>query len=390
MSRRGWAVVVGAGAAGAAVALGSRPLAVAGIGFLLAAALSRAWAGLARAPVRVDATFAPRPATEGDEIRLSVDVHGLPRVPAGAVTFAGSLAGMSIERRLRRRGSSAACVLELGPVPRGRYAVTEARVELADPIGLGGVSLPVEARALLLVRPRVIELGPLFSERGRASEGGRRLPRRAVGFDLRSVREHEQGEPLRRVHWPTTARRGQLMVKDLEDAPREAVAVLLGCDRVARAPSFDLAVRAVASLVHALSTRGRRVVLVGGGGERHVVRVGAGRVGLERALDALAAIQPDAGLSLAEALRDSRRLAPEAGELIVVTCALSEHGALALLRAAERQAVSVVCVDPPGSFGERQIILRLRGAGIPLAIVRIGDDLASALGRPRAKEVESA
>ena len=32
------------------------------------------------------------------------------------------------------------------------------------------------------------------------------------------MREYEEGESLRKVHWPSTARRGQLMVKDPEGA----------------------------------------------------------------------------------------------------------------------------------------------------------------------------
>ena len=69
----------------------------------------------------------------------------------------------------------------------------------------------------------------LFSESGAHAAG--RPPARCcaarAGFDLHSVREYEQGESLRKVHWRSTARRGQLMVKELEDAPRDEVAVLL-------------------------------------------------------------------------------------------------------------------------------------------------------------------
>ena len=74
-------------------------------------------------------------------------------------------------------------------------------------------------------------LDRLFSESGAHAQDGRRLLlRRPSGFDLHSVREYEQGESLRKVHWRSTARRGQLMVKELEDAPRDEIAVLLDAD----------------------------------------------------------------------------------------------------------------------------------------------------------------
>jgi uncharacterized protein (DUF58 family) len=381
MSRRGWALVLGASAATGAVALGSRPLAVVALGFFFAAGLSRAWARLAQGPIGVCASFEPGPATEGDRIRLAVNVRGLPRVPVGAVTFSGSLEGRPIERRLHRRGASAGAVIDLGALPRGRYVLTDAHVVLSDPLVLDSVSLPVETTAGLLVRPRIVELGPLFTERGERGDGGRRLLSRPLGVDLHSVREHEQGESLRRVHWPTTAKRGRLMVKDLEDAPRDTVAVLLDCDS-GNAVGFELAVRAAASLVHALSSRGRRVLLVTTAREPRLAYLEVRRRGLERALDLLAAVRADADHGLAEALHDVRRRTLEAGELVVCTCALSEASALALLHAAERQSTSVVWVVP------RVIVespltspdaLRLVAAGVPLAVVRPGDDLASAL-----------
>src|SRR5205807_431581 len=84
---------------------------------------------------------------------------------------------------------------------------------------------------------------------------------RHAGFDLHSVREHVEGESLRRVHWPSTARRGELMVRELEDAPRDEIAVLLDADAYAVAgESFDAQVRAAASIlaVHIVRGRGAR------------------------------------------------------------------------------------------------------------------------------------
>ena len=98
-------------------------------------------------------------------------------------------------------------------------------------------------------------------------EGRRLLMRRPSGFDLHSVREYEQGESLRRVHWPTTAKRGRLMVKDLEDSPRDEALVVLDADA---APvvgegvdsSFEVAVSAAGSILRAHAGRSRRAALL--------------------------------------------------------------------------------------------------------------------------------
>ena len=89
----------------------------------------------------------------------------------------------------------------------------------------------------MLVYPRLVELDRLFSESGTGALDGRRLLlRRPSGFELHGVREHEEGESLRRVHWPSTAKRGELMVKELEDAPRDEVAIVLDAARAGQPP----------------------------------------------------------------------------------------------------------------------------------------------------------
>ena len=72
----------------------------------------------------------------------------------------------------------------------------------------------------------------LFTESGTRSHDGQRLllAHGTAASSCTGVREYEQGESLRRVHWPSTARRSQLMVKELEDSPRDEIAVLLDCD----------------------------------------------------------------------------------------------------------------------------------------------------------------
>ena len=105
-----------------------------------------------------------------------------------------------------------------------------------------------------------------------------------------------EGESLRKVHWPTTARRGLLMVKELEDAPRDDLVVLLDCDaRAVAGPSghacFDTLVRAAGSLVRAHVARGRRAALVLGTAGLPVVRAASLEVDWPLVLEALAAVE---------------------------------------------------------------------------------------------------
>src|SRR5439155_4188029 len=137
-------------------------------------------------------------------------------------------------------------------------------VAIEDPFGLDRIEQPLSAPGALLIYPRLVELDRLFSESGRLGRDGRRLLlRRPAGFDLHSVREYERGESLRKVHWRSTAKRGQLMVKELEDSPRDDVAVVLDADPAAVVgESFEVQVRAAGSILLAHARRGRRSVLI--------------------------------------------------------------------------------------------------------------------------------
>ena len=392
--RRGGALALGAGVLVAAVVFASRPLGVVGIGLVLAAAVSRAWMGLVREPVDIRATVAPSPATEGQDVTVRIDARRASRVPAVAqVSVEGTLGRLgSFECRLRGRGRSLTGEVQLWRLPRGRFASSELTLCLNDPLGLESISRPLDSPLAVVVHPRLVELETLFSDAGRFGNDGRRvLLRRPAGFDFHSVREYEQGESLRRVHWPTTARRGQLMVKELEDSPRDSVVVLLDCDPAGQAgtppdSSFDEATRAAGSILRAYSARGRRSVLATTG--RDVAVVAAALHGnLEVALGVLAAAEPDAPHGLARTLGNPSTPVAQAGELVVVTASLGPAAVTRLLDAAGRRLVSVVWVDAPSWAGRptrvAPAVLQLSAAGVTVAVLRRGDDLAAALGSPR-------
>lgn len=402
ISRLTGATVLGVGVTAAAVAFGSRPLGVAGVGLLLAVGLTRAWAGFARGPATVQYAASPQPAVEGQCVRLTIAARRVSGVPAGSIVVRGRLGRLGGHAvRLRGHGRRAAREIDLGRVPRGRFRLSDVAVELGDHLGLHAVSTPVEADdTVLVVHPRLSELESLFSDAGRFGADGRRLLlRRPAGFDFHSVREYEQGESLRRVHWPTTARRGQLMVKELEDSPRDAMVVLLDCDpcgAAGEAPrsSFDEAVRAAGSILEAYARRGRDVTLVTTGCERAVVRVRALDPDRRAALDALAAAEADAPHSLGHTLRRGLPPGLRNGELTVVTANLDGHSVDAVLAAAQRRLVSVVWIDAPSFVGRPTRVapglLRLAGLGIPVAVLRAGDDLAAALDLPARQELQRA
>lgn len=367
---------------------GAKALYPAAAGLVLAPLAARTWVRLAAGPISLRRRAGSGELLEGEDVWVTLEAAPRSRVPLPALAVSERLAGLGErETHLARAGRVHRGTYVLEGLPRGRYVVQQARATIDDPFGLARSEVELEAGGSLLVYPRLVALDRLFSERGAHAEDGRRLLlRRPAGFDFHSVRDYEQGESLRKVHWPSTARRGQLMVKELEDAPRDEIAVLLDADAAAvTGESFDVQVRAAGSILRAHAGRGRRAVLAVNSAKRPAVRVSSLEGDWRAALGLLAAAEPDGVRPVVDLLARESGPAARAYETVVVTARLS--GALAtklVQRSLAAQGVSLVWVDAP-SFAGRPTrvepeLLRVQAAGVAVAVVRKGDSLAAVLG----------
>jgi uncharacterized protein (DUF58 family) len=371
----------------AAWAFGSKPLYPVATGLLLVVAAAWMWVRLANRPFRVRRGWGDSEHLEGDNVPVVVELEASGSVLPAAATLVERVGRLGEQRHgLGRHGRRLSVRYVLERLPRGRYAFDDVRVELADPFALESVSLSLPPPGALLVYPRLVRLQRLFSESGTHSHDGRRLLlRRHSGFELHGVREYAQGESLRRVHWRSTARRGELMVKELEDAPRDEIAVLLDADASAVVgDSFHVQVRAAGSILDSYVRRGRRAVLVVNSDRRDLQQVHSVAADWRRALELLAAAEATGRAPVARLLAEHDGPAARALELALVTARLDAALVDRLVqRALSRRRVSVVYVDPASFNGRPRrpepLLLRLDSAGIPVAVVRAGDDLAAVL-----------
>jgi uncharacterized protein (DUF58 family) len=321
------------------------------------------WVQATTRPVTLDRVPRRERTLEGEDVEIELRAALGAAPPSFAVEE--TLGGLGRRRtELERHGRRAAARYVLEALPRGRYPVESAVAVVEDPLGLARTETPLDPGAALLVYPRLVELDSLFSEAGRLRQGGRRLLlRRPTGYDLHSVREHVEGESLRAVHWPSTARRGRLMVKELEDAPRDELAVLLDC--AGNGEPFEVAVRCAGSVLQAHERRGRRAALVLNAGPRRSEREFAS------GLELLAAVRPDAAAPVEELLVHE---AARAHELTVVTSRLPRVLVEALTG---RRGAALVYVD--AARRRKPELLRLADSGVAVATVRPGDDLRERL-----------
>jgi uncharacterized protein (DUF58 family) len=390
-----WILALGGGIYLAAWALGAKTLYPVALGLVLAVIAAALWVRFLQRPMFLRQNLERGERLAGDDIPVQVELDAEGSVPSGTLLLRERIARLG-EREtplVRRHGRLRGRYL-LRRVPRGRYPIEESEIVIEDPFGLERVTVELPSTESILVYPRLVDVDRLFSESGaRTPEGRRLLLRRPSGFDLHSVRDYQQGESLRRVHWPSTAKRGHLMVKELEDSPRDETAVLLDADAstVVGDPhdsSFELAVRAAGSIVKSHAGRGRRAALVVNGSRPVYQRVHSFDGDWHRALEILAAVEADGHTPVANMLADEAGPASRAVELTVVTSGLSPRLVERLAhRALAHQGASLVYVDPASFVGgppevpaaSDAQLLRLQRAGVPIIILRRGDDLAARL-----------
>jgi len=208
-------------------------------------------------------------------------------------------------------GGTARAAYRIPTRRRGRYRVGPLTVRAADPFGVTSRALATVGEIDVLVRPRVHPIVAPVAVGSRVSADADAVARQSVVSDLGdeflTLREYEMGDDLRRVHWRSTARTGDLMIRQDEARWRSKAAIVLDVHPDGHDDeSFEVAVEATASVVARLVRLQRRVevmtsaaeVLGTGGDPRHDV--------LDR-LATVATNRDDRLVTVLEQLRAHRR-----------------------------------------------------------------------------------
>jgi len=128
-------------------------------------------------------------------------------------------------------GARFSAPLALGFLPRGRYFLESTRIVSSDVLGLFRLARRIDAPDVpleVVVGPPLISLPALHGlSRGAGGREGQRARKRlGVGGDLRGVRPYVVGDDWRHIHWATTARTGNLAVREFEHTGHSTVLVV--------------------------------------------------------------------------------------------------------------------------------------------------------------------
>ncbi|QXC63149.1 DUF58 domain-containing protein [Aquihabitans sp. G128] len=292
LTRRGWGVLAASAVLAVPAGLvGSRELATVVACGLVAVALAVLW--VFRKP-RLEVTreiYPHRVARDVDAIaRVSVANRAvLPSTPAVGLDPCGDVVSEIPLPRLAP-GRVRARTYELPTGRRGRFTVGPLRIARVDPLGLAHRVQLQGGTETLWVHPRQHLVSTVGGGRVRRLDGPEvdRLPHGTITFH--ALREYVRGDDLRHVHWRTSARIGQLMVREHIDVSVPVITLFVdNRASVHDAASFEDALEVVASLLAAAARERYACVVLAASGERVGGSAHVGETGTS--LDLLAALQ---------------------------------------------------------------------------------------------------
>jgi uncharacterized protein (DUF58 family) len=331
---RGWAA---AGVAGALLVLwaafGEIELLATAVFLLIAVAAGVALVRFGTPRLEVTRRIYPSQVHEGDQVTVEVDL--VSGGTARHLSLEDTVHGLGVARfaaAATARGQRLVARYEVYCRTRGIYQVGPAEVALTDPLALTERRAALGSVDRLTVYPAVEPLNGFPAVRGLDPAVQSTHPTFAPqgGEDFFTLREYQMGDDLRKVHWPSSAKRDELMIKQLE-VPWQARALVLLDQRASTYPSpeaFEHAVRGTASVVTHLYRGGFSPELWTG--ERAPGLRSDSR--FTQAMEVLAAVQPLAHLDLRQTVTRLRRQGVGGGALVVVS-GLPDEGVLAAFRA---------------------------------------------------------
>ncbi|MFM8331103.1 MAG: DUF58 domain-containing protein [Candidatus Methylumidiphilus sp.] len=237
--------------------------------------------------------------------------------------------------------------MELTPLRRGRLQFADLSLFRPDPFGLSRSRHILALPGVCTVLPRCYPMSALPQGHGRCHQRGGVALANTVGEsqEFLSLRDYRQGDPLRSIHWRSSARAGRWVVKEFQDEyfVRRALVLDTFCD-AARALDFEAAVSAAASLAVAEPLRDSLLDLLFVEQQAHCFTAGRGLAQASALLDVLAGVRPADG-SFA----------------VLAQSVLRRAGALS----------GVVCVLLDWDAPRREFAGSLRALGLPVAVLLV-------------------
>jgi uncharacterized protein (DUF58 family) len=379
MTPRGW-LLLGFGfatwAIGRLVGVGELLQVAIGAGTLCAGAL--VWTRVGRQSLEASRTLSRPWVHRGEPVELTITVRNPNPVPSPQMLISQTfpkpqqdLTGLVAGIRPR---SEREITYSFTPPRRGRYRLDALRLTFTDPFGAARISKEINDETIYVVFPAVEPL-PSLLEAVSTRPGSRTRRAPALhGEDFFGIREYEIGDDPRKVHWPSSARTGTLMVREDEAGGRQLVNVFLD-DRSSSyktSEAFEYNVEAAASIVSLYAKEGFAIRLGRASGPG--IPIGRGSGHYRKLLEELAIVAP--GKSRPDVFGVLARGRRE-GTLVILSGGISGEEAQTIARTVRGHNDVILILAPERKVKPPEAAM-LVGAGVRLITPAPGESLRAA------------
>jgi uncharacterized protein (DUF58 family) len=294
---------------------------------------------------------------------------------------------------------------------RGEFNLGPTVLYSGDPFGLFAFKKTFQNPTTILVMPYFVNLSQFLFPPGLLT-GGKALRRRAQETTPQSagVRDFVSGDPLNRIHWPSTARKDKFMVKEFDEDPQADVWIFLDSDKQVQfarldvvetskvdkfwlwkkkfkftlpPDTFEYSASIGASVANYFVKQGQAVAFASSGQMYMALPAERGDRQISKILETLAFLKPEGDLPMLGLINAEISNIPRGSVVVIVTSSNDGTISEAADALVQRKIRPVVILVDQAFFGGSATVetlaLALQKKKVPVAIVHKGDELKSVL-----------
>jgi uncharacterized protein (DUF58 family) len=297
----------------------------------------------------------------GDRLQITYTLRNTSRLPKpwlevhNPTTLPGGLPGRAISLGSRAERS---WLVRLPLSRRGHFRVEPLQIRTGDPFGFFEASASVGQGVAVVVYPRIDKL-PFWRIPSASIEGSHSAPERThqTSALATAVRPYAPGDSFNRIHWRSTARHGEIQVKEFELEQTADAWIFLDLERAAQGgrgeeSTVEMAVRAAASIADKALLENRSVGMTVNGHRQAIVPSDRGGRQHLKIMQLLAAVDGDGTTPLAESLVASAGRLRRGMTAIVITSSL-DRGWIRPIAALRTRGIGTVVVTLDAAAADR-------------------------------------
>ena len=310
----------------------------------------------------------------GDKLQITYTLRNTSRLPKpwleihNPTTLPGGLPGRAISLGSRAERS---WLVRAPLTRRGHFRVEPLQIRTGDPFGFFEASASVGQGVAVVVYPR-IEALPLWRLPAASIEGSHSAPERTLQTSplATAVRPYAPGDSFNRIHWKSTARHGEIQVKEFELEQTADAWIFLDLERAVQGgrgeeSSVEIAVRAAASIAAKALLENRAVGMTVNGHRQAILPADRGARQHLKIMQLLAAVEGDGTTPLAESLVAAAGRLRRGMTAIVITSS-TDRGWVRPIAALRTRGIGSVVVTIDAAAADNALRLERRLLGEPV------------------------